>query len=142
MNRATFAAGAVFAGVVLTLSGCATSDPNMAPYAPAKDPLTKETYPQITADGDLAGWLLYDKPTVSHEAGILRVSVPVRLTSNPGEWAKVQYRYIFLDANNVPVKAQPDWQAQTLEPRQQVFLTGNALDTNAVDWRLEIRKQR
>src|SRR5215831_7815698 len=118
MNHAKIVPAAVLAGVLLTLSGCASSDPNLAPFTPAKDPLTRETYPQITADGDLAGWLLYDKPTITHEGDIMRVSVPVRLTSSVGQWVKVQYRYIFLDSNNVPVKAQPDWQAQTMEPRQ------------------------
>ena len=134
------AASAVLAAAILTLGGC--NDPVRAPYSPNRDLVTKDTYPQITADGDLAGWLLYDKPSVSHEGNILRVSVPVRLTSSTGQWAKVQYRYIFLDANNMPVKAQPDWIPATLEPRQQVLMTGNALDTNAADWRLEIRKQR
>jgi hypothetical protein len=142
MNHSKIAAAAVLAGVLLTLSGCVNNDPYVSPFAPAKDPLTKETYPQITADGDLAGWLVYDKPTITHDSGILHVTVPVRTVTTVGEWMKVQYRYIFLDANNVPVKAQPDWQSQTMEPRQQVFLQGNALDTNAVDWRLEIRKQR
>jgi len=81
------------------------------------------------------------RPSVNHD-GVLRVNVPVRMTSRPGEWAKVQYRFMFLDAQGVPLKVQPDWQPVTLEPQQQVFMSGNAMDSNAVDWRLEIRSQR
>src|ERR1051325_9590535 len=72
------AASAVLAAAILTLGGC--NDPVRAPYSPNRDLVTKDTYRQITADGDLAGWLLYAKPSLSHEGNILRVSVPVRLT--------------------------------------------------------------
>jgi uncharacterized protein YcfL len=66
----------------------------------------------------------------------------VRLYSSTGQWSKVQYRYLFLDKNGVPLRAQPDWQQVTLEPRQAVFMSGNAMDDNAADWRLEIRPNR
>jgi uncharacterized protein YcfL len=135
------ASASVLAAALFTLTGCQTSDPVRAPYTPNQDLLTHNTYPKITISGDLMGWLMVDQPTISQDP-ILHVSVPVRSVTSTGQWMKVQWRYIFLDANNVPVKAQPDWVPVTLEPRQQVFMTGNALDTNAVDWRLEIRTQR
>ncbi len=140
MNHAKLAPAAIFAGLALSLGACA-SDPVKAPYQPNPDLLTKTTYPQVTTTGDLAQWLVVDQPVVSRD-GILKVSVPVRMTSNTGQWSKVQYRFIFLDANSVPVRAQPDWMPVTLEPRQQVFMQANSLDTNAADWRLEIRPQR
>ena len=139
MNHAQVAAATVLTGFVLSLWGC--NDPVRAPYTPNQDLLTKTTYPQVTTTGDLAHWLLIDKPIVQNE-GVLKVTVPVRTTSSTGEWSKVQYRFIFLDANSVPVRGQPDWLPVTLEPRQQVFMQANSLDSNATDWRLEIRPQR
>jgi uncharacterized protein YcfL len=126
---------------LLFLAGCHNPDPVKAPYTPTQDMLTRTTYPNITASGEIAGWLVFDRPTVTHD-NVLRVSVPLRTTAEPGQWIKVQYRFIFLDANNVPVRGQPDWQPMTMEPRQQVFMQANSLDSNATDWRLEIRPQR
>ena len=130
-------AAVVLAGVVV--SGCSSG--GYAPYTPAGDPLPTAKYPNIVADGELAPYLAVNTPTITKDP-ILSISVPVRLMSDKGQWSKVQYRYIFLDSNFAPVRAQPDWQPMTMEPRQQVFMTGNALDTNAVNWRLEIRPQR
>lgn len=140
MKITRLAGASLLTGVILSLGACA-NDPVRAPYSPNRDLITKDTYPQISTTGDLAQWLLFDKPSVSHD-GVMKVSVPVRSTTSTGQWMKVQYRFIFLDANNMPVKAQPDWQPMTMEPRQQVFMTGNSMDSNAADWRLEIRPQR
>ena len=131
-------AAVVLAGVVV--SGCAGGGA-YEPYTPGWDPLPTAKYPNITAEGHIAGYLAANTPTITKDP-ILSISVPVRLMSDKGQWSKVQYRYIFLDSNFAPVRAQPDWQPMTMEPRQQVFMTGNALDTNAVNWRLEIRPQR
>jgi hypothetical protein len=36
----------------------------------------------------------------------------------------------------------PDWQYMSLGPRTLLYMQGNALDTRAVDWRLQIRPAR
>jgi len=54
----------------------------------------------------------------------------------------VQYRFIFLDAAGLPLRSQTDWRFMRLEPQNQVFLQGNAIDTSAVDWRCEIQSGR
>ena len=138
--KTKLASATILTTSLILLAGC-RNDPVRAPYTPNQDLLTKTTYPQITTTGDLAGWLLIDKPTVLRE-GVMKVSVPVRSASSTGQWIKVQYRFTFLDANNVPLRAQPDWQPITMEPRQQVMMQANSLDSNATDWRLEIRPQR
>jgi uncharacterized protein YcfL len=129
--------GVVVAGV-FGLAGCATPT---EPFTPHGDHIPLERYPKITAPAELARYLAVSDTKV--EVGdVMRVTTPVRLISKPGQWSKVQYRYIFLDDRGIPVRSQPEWQPVTLEPQQQVFLTQNSLDSNARDWRLEIRPQR
>jgi uncharacterized protein YcfL len=121
------------------LVGCTPTQ--RGPISAAADPIPLEAYPKITVPYALAPYIVA-APTTVQEGGVLKVTTPIRLTSNPGQWAKVQYRYIFLDSRGLPVRSQPEWQPITLEPHQQVFLSANSLDTNATDWRLEIRPQR
>jgi len=122
-----------------SLPGCDTS---FRPATPNPDKVAQTDYPNVTLSPDLQGWLVANPSTVTRE-GVLKVSTPVRLISaQSGQFSRVQYRYIFLDKNGVPLRAQPDWKYIKLEPRQQVFLTSNALDAAAQDWRLEIRTNR
>lgn len=138
MNRLTVvaAAGALASGL---LSGC--NDPVKAPYGGKQDPLPAGQYPKITVEGPLQPFLAFEAPKVSRDSGVLKVVTPVRLQSD-GQESNVQYRYIFLDAGGLPMRAQPDWRYLRLPSRQQVFLEGNALDTGASDWRLEVRPSR
>lgn len=132
MYSALAAAGMMAAG------GCSRN----VPYTPGVDPLSQTNYPKITTTGDLENWIVAGHPNVAKE-GVLKVSVPVRLNDRAHRGgSNVQYRFIFLDDAGNPVRAQPDWMPVRLEPQQQVFMTGNSLDSNASDWRLEIRPQR
>lgn len=121
------------------LAGC--NDPVKAPYAGKQDPLARTSYPQITVEGPLQPFLAFDAPVVTKPSGVLKVVTPVRLQSD-GQESNVQYRYIFLDAGGMPLRAQADWRYLRMPSRQQVFLEGNALDTTASDWRLEVRPSR
>ncbi len=126
------------------LVGC-KNDPIKGPFTPGADQLPKNQYPKVVVEVALARWLVVSEPIVAPapNGGPLTVNVPLRLTSvTPNQFARVQYRYIFLDAAGVPLRTQSDWKYIRLEPRNQVFLQGNALDTTAVDWRLEIQSGR
>jgi len=125
-------------GMVVGLTGC---DTTKAPYTPRADTIAQQDYPQVTVTGDLRKWVALNTPVVE-KGDVMKVSVPVRLMSDTGEYARVQYRFQFLDKNGVPMRVQPDWRFQTLEPRNQVFLTANSMDAGAEDWRLEIRSAR
>ncbi len=115
--------------------GC---DTVKAPGAAEPDPLPASAYPQIAALGGLDGYLAYDKPVVNRPADRpMNVSVPIRLKSDAG--LKTQYRFIFFDQNGRPLEPDPTWQFTFLPARAQAFLEGSALDTDAVDWRLEVR---
>jgi len=93
----------------------------------------------------LARWLVMSEPVVQNapNGGPLSVTVPIRLMSSmPNQYARIQYRFIFLDSSGSPLRGQSDWRFVRLEPQNQVFLTGNAIDTNAADWRCEIQSGR
>jgi len=121
------------------LGGC---DTTKAPVQPAQDPVAMEGYPNVVMEPALSPWLVMSRPVAEKdERGILKVSVPVRLKSDQGQFTRVQYRYTFFEKPGVPLRAQTDWRYQRIEPRNQVFLMGNSLDV-AAEWRLEIRIAR
>jgi uncharacterized protein YcfL len=127
---------AALAGVAL--AGCAS---NKDPYAARPDTIAQRDYPQVEVTADLAEWVAVNTPVVERDE-ILKVTVPVRLLSDHGEFSRVKYRFTFLDAKGVPLRVQPDEQYMKLEPRNQVFMKANATDSSAVDWRLYIRPNR
>jgi len=120
----------------VALTGCAGTQ--REPHAAKADTLA--SYPQITVEHGLRNFIVVGDPVVTR-GDVLAVSVPTRLTSNEGEQARVQYRFIFLNDRGVPLRDQPDWRYMLLEPHQQVFLAANSTDT-ASDWRMEIRSNR
>jgi uncharacterized protein YcfL len=137
------AVGMMMAGlagsVSLGLVGC---DTVKAPPAGRADTVPQQNYPQVVVESALQPYVGINKPVVTDTDGILKVSTPVRLLSNPGQFSRVQYRYTFLDGNGAPLRTQTEWRFAQLEPRIQQFFTGNALDNNAADFRLEIRSAR
>ncbi|MBX3382918.1 MAG: YcfL family protein [Phycisphaeraceae bacterium] len=127
-------------GALLTAAGC---DTTRAPFTPAPDQVAKNEYPRVVLEQPLSGWVVVSEPVVRSGPGPLSVSVPIRLTSTrPDQFSRVQYRFIFLDSAGVPLRSQSDWRYMRLEPRNQVFLQGNAMDDTAADWRCEIRSAR
>lgn len=122
------------------LTGCV--DTMKAPPAARQDTVAQNQYPQVTLEQALQPWIGINKPIVTRENDVLKVSTPVRLLSDQGDFARVQYRYLFLDANGSPLRTQTEWKYASLEPRMQTFLEGNALDNHAADFRLEIRSAR
>jgi len=131
-------------GLLASLGGC-NRDTVKAPFTPGPDQLPKSQYPNVTIEAALSSWVVLADPVVAPapNGGPLTVSVPIRLTSTrPDQFARIQYRFIFLDASGVPLRTQSDWRFVRLEPRNQVFLTGNATDTTATGWRCEIQSGR
>ncbi len=121
----------------LILSGC---DTTKAPASSRPDPLPAAAYPQIVIDRELEGLIVNGVPKVDH-ARIMAVTVPIRAVTERAD-LRAQYRFIFLDRNGVPIGESPDWRWTQLPSRSQVFLSGNATDAGAEDWRLEIRPAR
>lgn len=126
------------AAFILPLAAC---DTVKAPGSAGADPLPRDNYPKVEVEGPLVGWIVVSKPTVTTD-GVMKVSTPIRLKSDSGEYANIQYMYTFFDSAGVPLRTQTEWKFLKLEPRTQTFLQGNALDSNAADWRLNIRSGR
>ena len=124
----------------LALSGC---DTTKAPASSRPDPLPAAAYPQIVIDRELEGLIVNGVPKIDR-ARIMSVVVPIRATTDRAD-LRVQYRFIFLDKNGVPIGSDqngPDWRYTQLPSRSQVFLSGNAIDAGAEDWRMEVRPAR
>ena len=126
---------------VLTLAvfGCA-HDPVKAPWAGRVDLLPLADYPQIVAMQGLHKWLVFSPASVvpAGEDRPMSVSVPFRSTYDQ-QPLNLQYRFIFFDHRGRPLKASPGYRFIHAEPRVQSFLEGNAMQSGAADWRLEVR---
>jgi len=126
--------------VLSALPGChGRSDPK-APIGAMPDQVARSQWPQVEVEPALAGWIAVERPIVE-QGPVMKVSTPVRLLSDGGEYARVQYRYVFYGANGAPLRDQTGWKYARLEPRRPTFFSGNSTDA-ASDWRLEIQSNR
>jgi hypothetical protein len=129
------------AALLLAFSaGLPACDTVKAPGSAQPDPLPPVMYPKIEAAEGLSGFLKFDEPKITSESP-LGVSVPIRAATD-FEDLNVQYRFIFFDVKGVPIDPDRPWKYTKLASRRQEFLMGNALDSNAKDWRLQIRPAR
>ena len=118
------------------LGGCDTAPARIKP-----DPVLD--YPQKVALEGLDKAVVAARPIVTPSTADrpMQVSVPLRSIVD-GRALNVQYKFEFFDQNGRPLRTNLGWRFQKLEPRVQVFLEGNALETKAVDWRLQVRPAR
>ena len=123
---------------LICMASC--NDQYKAPGGARSDPLSSNSYPQIASMEGLEEFLGWDAPIVSHD-GVLVITTPVRALTD-GKELNVQYRFFFFTQDGRPLDSNPNWRFKRLPSRTQVFLEGNALDSNAEDWRLEIRPAR
>jgi hypothetical protein len=122
----------------ICLGGC-NKDNVRAPEGIRTDPLAGG-YPQNVALNGLHNSLVVDQPIVEPRSADrpMRVTVPLRSVAEGT--LRVQYRFILLDDRGRPVRSnQEGWRYQVIARRTQVFVETSALDTDAVDWRLEVR---
>lgn len=121
------------------LSAC--HDPVKAPGAGMPDPLHADAYPQIVVTDQIADYMGFGKPVVEVSPGKpMSVLVPARLINDYA--INVQYRFIFFDDAKRPIEPAMEFTYKRMPGRVQQYMSGAALDTNAVDWRLEIRSAR
>ena len=128
---------ALFAAVFI--AGC--QDPVMAPQAGQPDLLPLQAYPTIAVTSGPHKWLAFGPPNI--QAGPeqpMSIVTPVRVLDEGA--INTQYRYLFFDQTGRPIKPEMEWRYKRLPARVQAFLEGAALDTNAFDWRLEVRTAR
>jgi uncharacterized protein YcfL len=138
----------VVAPTVMTVSlalGCAMfaggCDTVHAPSTPTLDKLPAQAYPKVAVlDGELARALAIDPSMVvvtpTDGNNPMSVSVPIRsLVDNT---MRMEHCFIWFDAQGREVR-RTVWKRQDIDPRVQIKLQSNAIDTRSVDWRLEIR---
>lgn len=122
------------------LSGCKSSD--KPPPGAMADPTLIENYPTVVALDGLQPYIGVAAPVEDRTPGQpLSIQVPVRALTNGAE-LNVQYRFYWLNEQQVPVQEEGEWRYMRMPARAQVFMSGNALDTRATRWRLEIRPAR
>ena len=138
ITRQTFLVSVV--AVILSSLSIGCGDRPKAPARARQDVLAAEDYPQITVERRIRRTLAVSD-IVEDPGPPLSVTVPVRSLRKKRD-IHVQYRFMFLDASGVPLYRDPDWHYMKMSARTQVFMQGNALDANARDWRLEIRRAR
>lgn len=127
--------------VLMTAFAISAGCQNTAPPGARTETVSAAAYPRVLAQGNLDRFLAYDKPRVDRtDSGAMSVTVPVRILRDRD--VDTQYRFIFFDERDQPLRPQMDWQYQTLAGRTQAFLRGSSLDPDAADWRLEIRPAR
>lgn len=129
----------VLALALLPLAAC-QQDTIKAPGSAGVDQLPADQYPKVEVAGGLSPYLVISGANVDPTTESKPMSVVSALRSTWDENVlNVQYRYFFFDEKNTPLDSDPDWRFAKLPPRSQVFLEGAAIDTNARDWRLQIR---
>ncbi len=123
------------------LAAC-TPNPATPPPAGLADMLPSKDYPQIVATSGLQPFLAFDRPNVQlGPSQPMSVVTPVRNLDPLA--VRVQYRYLFFEKTGRPMEPTMDFQFISLPGNGvQTFLKGAALDTTAVDWRLEVRSAR
>lgn len=139
MNRLMKFSAFTLAAAALVIGGCKT-DTVKAPGSAGVDQLPADQYPKVEATGGLSPYLVISGANVTPGTDTKPMSVMSAVRST---WDKdvlnVQYRYFFFDEKNTPLDTDPAWRFVKLPPRSQVYMEGKAMDTNAKDWRLQIR---
>mgnify|MGYP005842767909 CR=1 FL=1 len=126
-------------GAILVLLGAAACQSSAPPYRGRVDPIPLSDYPQIVVTRPLDDLLGFSQPNVTPATDTepMRVVAPVR--SMQDGYTRVQYQFEFFDERGRPL-SRSGWRYRSITPRQQVFLDGRALSTEAKDWRLSIRQ--
>lgn len=126
--------------LLIGLAGC-QNDPVKAPFPGQPDLLPAHAYPQIVVTDGLDEVLGFGRPNV--QAGPdqpMSVTIPVRVMDDYAY--NTQYRFEFFGRDGRELQPKMDWKYERLPARVQVFMRGAALDTGAVDWRLQVRSAR
>lgn len=131
----TLCLGCILAGLLMVTLACSHN-----PKAIRQDKLSIEDYPQITALQGLDRVLVVSD-VMKDPGPPLKVTVAFRDDRDDKE-RRMQYRFFFFDSTGVPENQNPDWRYIEIPRRAAVYVSGNALDSKAVDWRLELRPAR
>ena len=134
--------GALCAGVVccVLIGGCKTDtspSPGLGdPYpAPLNDPQISILSPELRP------WLAFHPAIIDDDVSKpMLVEVPVRNMTD--RQYLVDFRFLFFDENGLEVRPTMGWEMAPLDAKQVVRLRGEAMSSEAVSHRLELRWAR
>jgi hypothetical protein len=128
--------------VLLLAAAAALASCSAEPYPGKVDPWRGSKYPNINVLEGLGSDVQFDDPSIipSRPDRPMTVSVPAR-NATTGD-LNIQYHYVFLDKYNRELLPDTGWHYETIPSSAQRRLAASAIDTTAVDWRLEVRKTR
>lgn len=131
------------AGAVLALCASCSSNTSRPAGAAQLDPVPSGEYPKVEAAEGLSRFIVVSGVEETPRTARTPMSVVVAIRSQT-EYQEIeaQYRFFFFDEKNRPLQTEPDWRRIRLPSRSQVFLEGGAMETRAIDWRLQIRPAR
>jgi hypothetical protein len=121
---------------LVLMAGCDDVHP---PRAIPADKVPPGAYPRNVAVEPFLENELVVGPSIVTDGTADRPMMVKQPMRNVREWPlEIQYQFVFLDKTGSPLPGS-GWRNLTLESRIERFLEGAALDTNAVDWRLNVR---
>ncbi len=121
--------------LVATLTAC-----SKGPIEAKPDKVS--SYPNVSISSlSLADKVRLNPATVSQtEAGLLRLTQPVRAASDAG--LSIEHRVIWFDVQGRPIEPQMTWRFMRLEPRVRQFIEAQASSEQAVDYEVQLRWAR
>jgi len=128
----TRAAAGLIAAATLGLAACGTPPPRVG-----DDHVSSQAYPKVQATGGLNAFMRVNNAVEFQENGLLHANVDIRwVGKNPVYY---EYRFIFRYGRNRALNADGAWTRGSAEPGTVDYLSANATNPDATDWRLEIR---
>jgi len=120
------------------VSGC-NNQRDTDPFVGQQDPVASPANnPRIvTSSSDLMRSLGFDQPIVVRRDDLLTVSVPTRNLSN--ERYVLDYRFVWYDNDGMELRPAMGWREVVIEPRDQKRIAANAIDSRAVEWKVQLR---
>jgi len=127
--------------LLVPMIGCETH--TIHPPTGHADPVSSpENDPQISVlAADLRGWLAFQPAAIDRDGQRpMAVQVPVRNIAE--RQYLIDYRFLFYDESGMELQPVMGWTMASLQPKQILRLSGNALSRDAVNYRLEIKWAR
>ncbi len=120
------------------VSGC-NQQRDSNPFVGQQDPVASPANnPRIvTSSSDLMQSLGFDQPIVLRRDDLLTVSVPTRNLGN--ERYVLDYRFVWYDNDGMELRPAMGWREVVIEARDQKRIAANAIDSRAVEWKMQVR---
>lgn len=122
---------------IATAAGC-TTQRDTSPFAGRRDTVAAPANnPRIvTSSSDLMQSLGFDEPIVVRRDDLLTVSVPTRNLGS--DRYLLDYRFVWYDKDGMELRPAMGWREVVIEPRDQKRIAANAIDSRAVDWKIQL----